>query len=59
MANEDTANNMALHDQIWQIRNDKQHGQDQESREIARWEVLHKELEYLYDRRPHYLIQVQ
>jgi hypothetical protein len=49
---------MALHDQIWQILNN-QHGGDRESREIVRWEVLHKELEYLYDRRPHYPLQVQ
>jgi hypothetical protein len=44
---------------LWKTRNNKRHGWDKESRDLARQEVLHKELEDLYDRKNEYPQRVQ
>jgi hypothetical protein len=44
---------------LWKTRNDERHGWDKESRDSARREVLHKELEELFDRKQEYPLRVQ
>jgi hypothetical protein len=44
---------------LWKTRNDERHGRDKESRDSARREVLHKELEDLYNRKNEYPARVQ
>ena len=44
---------------LWSTRNEERHGRDKESRDSARWEVLHKELEDLYLRKHEYPERVQ
>jgi hypothetical protein len=44
---------------LWTTRNDERHGWDKESRDLARREVLHKELEDLYARKNEYPLRVQ
>jgi hypothetical protein len=39
---------------FWKLRNDERHGWDKESRNSARREVLHKELEAIYERKHEY-----
>jgi hypothetical protein len=45
--------------QLWKTRNDERHGWDNESRDRARPEVLHKELEEIYNRKHQYPVRVQ
>jgi hypothetical protein len=45
--------------QLWTLRNDERHGLDKASRDSARREVLHKELEYFYNRKEEYPVRVQ
>ncbi len=44
---------------LWKTCNDERHGWDKESRNSARREVLHKELEMIYDRKHEYPVRVQ
>jgi exonuclease III len=44
---------------LWTTRNDERHGWDKESRDSARREVLHKELEEIYIRKHQYPLRVQ
>jgi hypothetical protein len=44
---------------LWKTRNDERHGWDKESRNSARREVLHKELEAIYIRKHQYPVRVQ
>jgi hypothetical protein len=44
---------------LWKLRCDERHGWDKESRDRSRREVLHKELEAIYDRRQQYPQRVQ
>jgi hypothetical protein len=44
---------------LWKLRCDERHGWDKESGDRARREVLHKELEAIYDRRHQYPQRVQ
>ncbi len=45
--------------QLWTLRNDERHGIDKATRDSARREVLHKELEELYNRKDEYSLRVQ
>jgi hypothetical protein len=45
--------------QLWKLRNDERHGWDKASRDSARREVLHKELEDLYSRKNDFPVRVQ
>jgi hypothetical protein len=44
---------------LWTIRNKERHGRDKESQDNAPREVLHKELEYFYDRKDNYPVPAQ
>jgi hypothetical protein len=44
---------------LWKLRNEERHGWDQESRERSRREVLHFELEEIYNRKEEYPRRVQ
>jgi hypothetical protein len=45
--------------QLWKLRIDERHGWDNESKERARREVLHIELEEIYNRKQQYPVRVQ
>jgi ADP-heptose:LPS heptosyltransferase len=45
--------------QLWKLRITERHGWDAESKESARREVLHKELEAIYDQKQQYPRRVQ
>jgi hypothetical protein len=45
--------------QLWKIRITEHHGWDAESKESARREVLHKELEAIYDQKQQHPRRVQ
>jgi hypothetical protein len=44
---------------LWAIRNNEHHGWDKESHDSAKWEVLHKELENIYNWKHEYPARVQ
>ena len=44
---------------LWKTRNDERHGWEKASRDSARREVLHKELQEIYDRKNEYPQRVQ
>jgi hypothetical protein len=44
---------------LWTIRNDERHRWDKESRDSAKREVIHKELENIYNRKQEHPLRVQ
>ena len=44
---------------LWKLRNNECHGWDKESRELARRDILHKELAHIYQRKHEYPVRVQ
>jgi hypothetical protein len=44
---------------LWTLRNEERHGWDKESRDRSRREVLHYELEEIYERKDQYPLRVQ